>query len=196
MDRDHGHLDCVLGDLLSAAEWTGPPPGLAVDSRVPRAARALCTRRGASRLIRMHPSVLNDPPAVVRGTVAHELAHLQLRPQPWAGSAAAALLLSALAVLAPTTVGGAGSSPAAAAIGAASGILLATMTVWVGYQPRRRAELAADRLSNAWVGGDGAAATLRYLQAAERPFGQALATMGFAPHPTAAQRLRHLTTAQ
>lgn len=195
MRPDHGsQLDRVLGELLLAAAWTGAPPAVKIDREIPVAARALCSRRGQSRSIRLHPAVLMDPPAVLRGTLAHELAHLQLRPQGWAAPAAGALLLSGLAVLAVTSMNGPGSG--SVVIGAAAGLALASLTVWVGYQPRRRAELAADRLSSAWIGRDSAAATLLHLQAAERPIGRALATIGFAPHPTATQRLRHLVSAR
>lgn len=70
---------------------------------------------------------------------------------------------------------------------------LLSVRAWTGPRPAVKVD---DRLSSTWIGGDGAVAPLLHLQVAERPLSQALATIGFALHPAAAQRLRHLTSAR
>ena len=140
-------LTAITQSIYDVAGWRGDRPPVLVDQRVPRWSRARAVTRPGRQSIRVHPSLLDEPEPVQRGTLAHEVAHLDgLKAERWtlfmaitASLWCAAGGMIAVAVLAASTT--------ALSLWFLAGIVAAVAALRVAVTPQRRCERAADQRS-------------------------------------------------
>lgn len=195
LDDLQRRAELLAHEVFTTPEWTGPQPLIIVDSRVPARNRARAITRPGREVIRIHPEVFADPPDVIRGTFAHEAAHvLQGRPSGWAAPLIGTAVLWAAAIA--CCVRGAEqphTSTTSASFGAA--IIAALLALRMAVIPSRRYELRADALSAQLVGGAVVERTLRHLNTQTPALNRLAATLGLDTHPSPRQRIRRLRAA-
>jgi Peptidase family M48 len=185
-------VDQLATELLIAAGRVRSRPPVVVDRSLPRHRRAHCSIRRGHECIRIHPRVLDEPEAVQRGTMAHEIAHLvQGRARGWPVALIATIILWAIAI---TLVARALHDRAHDdEWGGLSLAVVIALPAWrTSVTPQRRAEYQADTDSVALVGRDDVLATLRHLHTDTPRYFRAVAAAGFETHPSPRQRLRHV----
>jgi len=193
-DSPQRRLDVLAADVFAAAGWVGATPAVTVDGSLASYTRARCSTRPGREHIRVHPRVLDEPPGVQRGTLAHEIAHLldDRQSRGWPGAlVVTAVLWGAAFVAVVVALREPDEDAMLLGIGLSWLIAAAAWRVWVGGQ--RRCELRADAGSVVIVGRDTVLETLRHLhRETPAPF-RAAAAIGLETHPSPAQRIRHIT---
>jgi hypothetical protein len=179
-------------ELLSVAGWLAPCPPVVVDRSLPRHRRAHCSIRRGHECIRVHPRVLDEPEAVQRGTMAHEIAHLvEGRATGWPVALTATTVLWAIAIA--SVVRALRDDPQDVQWRDLGLAIVISLLAWrTAVAPLRRSEYRADTDSVALVGRDVVLTTLRQLHAETPRYFRAVAAAGFETHPSPRQRLRHV----
>jgi hypothetical protein len=185
------HVGQLADELLTAAGWVGTRPPAVVDPALPRHLRAHCSIRRGHQRVRIHPRVLDEPDAVQRTTMAHEIAHLvRGRARGWPVALVATLVLWAIAITVVTLALHDGKHVPWGEVSLA--VLIALLAWRTTVTPQRRAEYQADADSVALVGRDDVLATLHHLHTDTPRYFRAVAAAGFETHPSPRQRLRHV----
>lgn len=187
-------VDQVARDLFADTGWSGPAPLVRVDARVAGGNRALASTHHGAALIRISPSVADEPEECLRGTLAHEAGHIALGHQRAAHTGWALTLgipLWALAI-ACCVIGVRHSAVSQTSLWFALAAVPALLALRVIVIPSRRNELAADLWSARLVGTTAVLATLEHLHHQRRPLARAVARLGLDSHPSPRQRARRL----
>jgi Zn-dependent protease with chaperone function len=184
--------DHLATELLTVAGWGGSCPPVVVDRSLPRHRRAHCSIRRGHERIRVHPRVLDEPEAVQRGTMAHEIAHLvEGRATGWPVALTATTVLWAIAIA--SVVRALRDHPPDVQWRDLGLAIVISLLAWrTAVAPLRRSEYRADTDSVALVGRDIVLTTLRQLHAETPRYFRAVAAAGFETHPSPRQRLRHV----
>jgi peptidase M48-like protein len=186
------HVDQLADELLTAAGWVGTRPPVVVDPALPRHLRARCSIRRGHERVRIHPRVLDEPDAVQRATMAHEIAHLVLgRARGWPMALVATIILWAIAITVVTVALYDGARDDQWG-GLSLAVVIALLAWRTSVTPQRRAEYQADADSVALVGRNDGLATLHHLHTDTPRYSRAVAAAGFETHPSPRQRLRHV----
>ena len=185
----------LADEIFAAAGWQGIHPPTVVDRRVSRSIRARADGRPGRQSIRVNPCLLIEPEPVRRGTIAHEVAHLDgIRAEHWVSALVGTLCLWAAAIAMVTVATMAGSTTVVS-LWFLAGIVAALAALRLSVIPQRRCERAADRQSAAYVDLEVVVSTLQYLHRQTPAVLRMIAACGFETHPSPRQRLRSVLAA-
>jgi Zn-dependent protease with chaperone function len=194
VEDPQSRVDAVARQIFNGPSWTLPDPTVVVDPQVPRRLRAVATSRRGVLSIRVSPAVAREADEYLRGTLAHEGAHLLMPIRrgariSWPVAVAISCWVVAIVLCVEAVRQTSTGDISIWFAGAVAPALLAQRVIVI---PSRRCEVAADRLASILTSTEVVVHTLQHLHQLTPAPVRAAAALGMDSHPSPKQRARRV----